>query len=184
MDFFKEFSKQFTNVARSVSEKSKESAEVSKLNGELRAVGESLEQLYARYGRLMYDAAVKHDNVEGAEEIALRIRATRLQAQELGEQLAAARELKRCPVCGAISLKEARYCAACGRKLPEEAPRPEPVTAGEYCPNCGAAFEGGEARCPVCGADFKAAPNEPPASIPTMTAFDGPDVEEPDQDGE
>ena len=52
MDFFKEFGKQFSSVARSVTEKSKESAEVTRLASELRAAQEGLEQLYARWEEL------------------------------------------------------------------------------------------------------------------------------------
>ena len=54
MDFLNEFGKRFSNVARSVSEKSKEGAELSRLNGEVKASEAALEQLYARYGRLCY----------------------------------------------------------------------------------------------------------------------------------
>ena len=47
MDFLNEFSKKVSSVARSVTEKSKETAEVSRLNAELRDARDALEKLRA-----------------------------------------------------------------------------------------------------------------------------------------
>ena len=180
MDFFKEFGKQFTSVARSVTEKTKESAETGKLGSELRSAREGLERLYARYGKACYALQNGRGNRDEVAELTLRIRAEEARIGELDAAWVAAREVKRCLSCGAVFPKEARFCSACGKRLPEEAPRPEPVAVGEYCPACGAAREDGEVRCPVCGADFepRAAASEPapePAPVP-----EGPDIEEPD----
>lgn len=181
MDFFKEFGKQVSNVARSVTDRSKESAEATKAGGELRAAREALERLYARYGKACYALQSGRGNREAADALALRIRAAELQVAELAEAYDAAREVRRCLSCGAVHPKEARFCSACGKRLPDEAIKPEPMDAAEYCLNCGAKREGGEARCPVCGADFTApqapepAPRPEPAPAPT-----GPDAEEPE----
>lgn len=181
MDFFKEFGKQVSNVARSVTDRSKESAEATKAGGELRAAREALEQLYARYGKACYALQSGRGNREAADALALRIRAAELQVAELAEAYDAAREVRRCLSCGAVHPKEARFCSACGKRLSDEPIKPEPMDAAEYCLNCGAKREGGEARCPVCGADFNApqapepAPGPDPAPAPT-----GPDAEEPE----
>lgn len=180
MDFLKEFSKQFSNVARSVTEKSKESAEVTKLNGDVRAAEAALNGLYLRYGRACYALQAGRGGKAAAEELALRIRAAELHLAELTAQRDAARELKRCAGCGAVHPKEARYCSACGKRLPEEAPKPEPVEAGEYCPACGAKREDGAPLCPVCGAPFDADPVPDAPLIPDVPVPEGPDVEEPD----
>ena len=154
MDFLKEFSKQFTNMARTATEKSREGAEISRLNAELRAAEQSLERLYNRFGRASYAAVTGTVDSAEVEELALRIRATQLQVEELTAARNAVRELKRCLNCGLLYPREANYCSACGKKLPEDAPRPEPVEEGEYCPNCGAKRENGEPVCPVCGTDY------------------------------
>ena len=181
MDFFKEFGKQVSNVARSVTDRSKESAEASKAAGELRAAREALEQLYARYGKACYALKNGRGNREAADELALRIRAAELQAQELAEAYDAAREARRCLSCGAVHPKQARFCSACGKRLPDEAPKPEPMDSAEYCLNCGAKREGGEARCAVCGADFGAQPRPEPVPAPEPAPLtDAPDTEEPD----
>ena len=176
MDFLNEFGKRFTNVARSVTEKSKENAEVARLNGELHAAEAALEQLFARFGRLCYSGG----GGEEAEDLATRIRAAELLVRELTERRDAAREYKRCLSCGAVFPREAKFCSACGKRLPDEAPKPEPVAEGEYCPDCGALRENGEPRCPVCGAYFDAEPDAPDETAPEAPApAPGLDVEEP-----
>ena len=183
MDFFKEFSKQFSNVARSVTEKSKESAEASKAGGELRAAREALERLYTRYGKACYALQNGLGSREAADELALRIRAAELQAAELAGVYDAAREAKRCLSCGAVHPKEARFCSACGKRLPDESPKPEPMETAEYCLNCGAKREGGAPICPVCGADFNAPPRPAPEpAIEPAPDANAPDAEEPEDE--
>ena len=177
MDFLNEFSKRFSSVARSVSGAPKEPAEVTRLNGELREAEAALEKLYARYGQLCFDGFADGKEAAG---LATRIRAGRLQVAELTEQRDAARDYKRCLGCGAVHPREAKFCSACGKRLPDAAPKPEPVEIGEYCPGCGALREGDAPRCPVCGAYFDAAPEPAVSPEPAAPAALGPDVEEPD----
>ena len=181
MDFFKEFSKQFTNVARSVSGATKESPEVARLNGELKTARDALEGLYARYGKASYALRQGRGDPAEAEALAVRVKAALLQVEELAERRDAALALKRCAACGAVHPKEARFCSACGKRLPEDAPKPEPVEPGEYCPNCGARREDDAPRCPVCGADFAPGAAAPTPEPPAATTAPGPDVEEPDE---
>ena len=179
MDFLNEFSKKVSHVARSVTEKSKESAELSRLNGELRDAQDALEKLYARYGEACFAMRQGGGDAEEAERLALRVRAAILQVEEAAARRDAAREMKRCPGCGAVHPKEARFCSGCGKRLPEETPKPEPVEPGTYCPGCGAKREDGELRCAVCGAAFDDPGETPtsPTALPKTPA--GPDVEEP-----
>ena len=178
MDFLKEFSKQFSSMARSASEKSKDGAEVNRLGAELKAAEASLDSLYGRFGRACYALRSGGGNPDAVEELAMRIRSETARMEELAQAVNAARELKRCPGCGAIFPKEARFCSACGKKLPEEAPKPEPMNPGEYCPACGAERVSGEPVCQVCGTRFDPLTSpEAPESIPTIK---DPALEEPD----
>ena len=178
MDFLKEFGKQFSGKARSGSDKSREAAELNRISAEMRDAEALLEQLYTRYGRACYALQAGQGNPEAAKELALRIRAARIQAEELETARDAISRLKRCANCGTVSGFQARYCSACGRKLPEEAPKPEPVELGEYCPACGAKREDDEPRCPVCGADYDAP--SAPGPLPDPEPGDLPAPEEPD----
>ena len=146
----------------------------------LRDARDALEKLYARYGKACFAMRQGGGDREAAEQLELRIRAAILREEEVAARRDAAREMKRCPGCGAVHPKEARFCSGCGKRLPEEAPKPEPVAVGEYCPACGAAREPGEVRCPVCGADFEPRAIGEPAPEIEPAAPDGPDIEEPD----
>ena len=183
MDFLNEFSKRFSNVARQVSEKSKENPELARLNDSVRAAKAELEQLYARYGKACYAVREGQGDKEMLDALAVRIRAAKLALEELTDQREAAYEQKRCANCGAVHPAQARYCSMCGKRLPEEAPKPEPLPEGEYCPNCGARREGDDAVCPVCGADLSPLPPEP---TPEPERPAAPDVEEPtaEEEGE
>ena len=180
MDFLKEFSKQFSGKGRSAADKTKEGAEFNRISAELSEAEAALNQLYARYGRACYAAQAGRGQSDDARTLALRIQATELQVQELTDARDAARELKRCLSCGAVFGREARFCAMCGKRLPEEAPKPEPVSPGEYCPECGAKRENGDSRCPVCGRDFDAPPETAPARQ-DLTNDDLPAPEEPEE---
>ena len=183
MDFLKEFGrlgKQVTHVARSVSEKSKEGAEVTRLNAELKAARDALDELYRRYGKVCYDIGTGLDVGDEAGDLVVRIRAALLQVEELAAQRDAAQEVRRCPGCGMAHSAQARYCSACGRKLPEDAPKPEPVAVGEYCPACGAAREDGEKVCPVCGAAFEPIEVAEPVDDAPDCLLPTSDIEEPE----
>ena len=172
-------SKQFSGKGRSASEKAKEEAEFNRISAELSEAEAALNQLYARYGRTCYAAQAGRGNLDDARALALRIQATELQIEELTDARDATREVRRCLSCGATFGREARFCAMCGKRLPEEAPKPEPVSPGEYCPECGAKRESGDSRCPVCGRDFDALPETAPATD-SLIDDDLPAPEEPE----
>ncbi len=179
MDYLKEFGKQVSHVARSVSGKPKGGSELSRLNAEVKAAEDALEKLYARYGKASYALNRGSGDTRALEDLAVQVHAAQLRLGELTEQRDAARQFKRCPSCGTVHPSQAKFCSACGKRLPDEAPRPEPMAEGEYCPGCGALREGGEARCPVCGAYFDASAPQPD-SISKPEPEPGPDIEEPD----
>ena len=179
MDFLKEFGKQFSGRGKPSSDKSKEGAELNRINAALSEAEAALDQLYARYGRACYAVQAGRGDPDAARALALRIEDAEREAEALAAARDAARAMKRCLGCGALFGGEARYCSACGRKLPEEPPKPEPLDPGEYCPACGAKREDGDVRCPVCGAGFDAPPASGP--IPAASACeDLPAPEEPD----
>ncbi len=168
MEFFNEMSKRFTNVAKSVTEKTKDSVEVTRIAGDLRAQKSALDQLYTELGRVCYDIRMGEGDSDRAEQLAGRIQHVRARIDELTAQRDAIRDVRRCPGCGAVMSRDARFCSACGRRMPEDAPRPEDNGPAdqEYCPDCGAQRGADERFCSVCGKSFEPAedaPDAPPA---------------------
>ena len=165
MDFLNDLGKRFSSVARSVSEKTKDSVESSRLASDLRLQKNALEQLYTELGKLCYDLRLGQGDEDQVEKVFSNIQRARERIEALTAQRDAIRDVRRCPSCGAVVSKEARFCSACGKRLPEDAPVPEePGPANvEYCPDCGAQRNGSDRFCAVCGKSFEPAADAPEA---------------------
>jgi len=185
MDFFNDIGKKFSSMARSVTEKTREGVESTRLYSDLRSAKNELEQLFCEYGRACYDLRSGAGDAEGAEILAARIEGVMARIQELVEQRDEMRNVRRCPACGSSQSREARFCAHCGQRLPEEALKAEalPESAEEYCPGCGALRENGEKFCQVCGRDLENAPEPEMLKLPGKPALEPViDAEEPDEE--
>ena len=161
MEFFNDLSKRFSNVARSVSEKTKDGVEVTRIANDLRVQKNALEQLYTELGKVCYSLRMGEGDPEQAEAVAERIRRLRERIDELSAQRDAIRDVRRRPGCGAVMSREARFCSSCGHRMPEDAPAAEPMDAATYCPDCGAQRTGDERFCAVCGKSFEADAAQP-----------------------
>ena len=183
MEFFNDLSKKFSNVAKSVSEKTKDSVEVTRIASDLRIQRNQLEQLYTELGKVCFALRMGEGDSDQAEKLAQDIQRVRDRIEELNAQRDAIRDVRRCPACGAVMTKEARFCSSCGKRLPEEAPKAEEVPAGEFCPDCGAQRVGDEKFCSVCGKSFD--PLEAAGPAEASEAEPAPvNVEEPEDFGE
>ena len=175
MEFFNDLSKRFSNVARSVSEKTKDSVEATRIANDLRVQKNALEQLYTELGKVCFALRMGEGDSEQAEALSERIQRTRERIDELTAQRDAIRDVRRCPACGAVMAREARFCSACGKRMPEDAPKTEDKGPGdaEYCPDCGAQRKPGEKFCTVCGKSFEPAeapdPEEEVEVVETVT---------------
>lgn len=165
MEFFNDLSKRFSTVAKSVTEKTRDSVEATRLSNDLRAQRNALEQLYCDLGKVCYAMRNGDGDPEQAEQLSNRIQRTLSRIDELVAQRDAIRDVRRCPSCGHVMPRDARFCAFCGKRLPEDAPQFEdrnPADA-EYCPDCGAQRTAGDRFCAVCGRSFDPkAPAQPP----------------------
>ena len=184
MDFFNDIGRKFSHMARSVTEKTREGVESTRLYGDLRSAKNELEQMYCEFGKLCFDIRAGAADPAQADIAAQRIEAMNERIRDLEAQRDDIRSVKRCPACGSAQTKEARFCSGCGLRLPEEAPRTDilPEADEEYCSGCGALRENGERFCPVCGKDFEASEaSEVVITAPALKA-DAPDAEEPDEE--
>ena len=186
MEFFNDLGKRFSNVAKSVSEKTKDGVEVTRIANDLRVQKNALEQLYTELGKACFAIRMGEGDADQAEQLSARIQRTRERIEELTAQRDAIRDVRRCPGCGAVMPKDARFCSACGRRMPEEAPRAEEKSPddGEYCPDCGAQRISGERFCAVCGKAFEpvATRSEPEAETVEADPINPEEPEEFDED--
>ena len=127
MEFFNDLSKRFSNVAKSVTEKTKDGVEVTRIASDLRIQKNALEQLYTELGKVCYAIRMGDGDAEQAEQLSARIQRTRARIDELTAQRDAIRDVRRCASCGAVMSKDARFCSSCGKRLPEDPPRWNPT---------------------------------------------------------
>lgn len=152
MAFFNDFKELFTSAAQSVSSKTKEGMESARLAGESRSLANALSGVYEQIGRIYTESeGGDTENLGALRRHALELRE---KIEMLEKQRMQLRNQNRCPACGAAAAKEARFCANCGRRMPEESPEVEPapeMADVHYCPECGAMMKDGEKFCAMCG---------------------------------
>ena len=170
MAFFNDFKEIFTSAAQSVTSKTKDSVEITRLSGESRGIANELATLYEQIGRCYVDS--KGSDLEALEPLCARVEELRDRLEELERQRMQLKNQNRCPACGAVMAKNARFCSNCGRRMPEPAPEPEPAPNADvvYCPECGAMCKDADEFCVVCGRSLREAPAEKPKKAPAAPA--------------
>ena len=153
MDFFNDIGKRLSDAARSVQEKTRDGVELTRISNELRTLAGELEHLYGALGRAYFDAQAAGDPDPAIlAPFIEKIDAALAQSNTLSEQRDKLRQQRRCPSCNAIQPLSARFCSACGSRLPvQETPAEEPAAAEEYCPECGALRKKDAQFCNACG---------------------------------
>ena len=189
MAFFNDFKEMFTNAAQSVTNKTKDSVEITRLSSESRSIAGELEDLYREIGRVYVDS-------QGTDGVTLaplcaKVAELRDRLESLERQKLQLRNQNRCPSCGAVMAKGARFCSNCGSRMPEPAPEPEPAPNANaiYCPECGAMCKDEDEFCGVCGRNLReepeeAAPVNAPAAEADSAAEDSADEAPTDFDAE
>ena len=124
MAFFDDFVQKVNKAAQTVTSKTKDSMEISRLSSAGRGISAELEKLYAQIGRTYVESEGQAvDDLRTLSDHALEL-ASRLDALE--RQKLQVRNQNRCPNCGSVMTMDMRFCSNCGTKMPEPEPDPEP----------------------------------------------------------
>ena len=189
MAFFNDFKEKFTSAAQSVTNKTKDSVEITRLSSESRNIAGEIENLYREIGRTYVDS--KGTDSAALEALCAKVDDLRDRLEALERQKLLLRNQNRCPSCGAVMAKGARFCSNCGSRMPEPAPEPEPAPNANaiYCPECGAMCKDEDEFCGVCGRNLReepeeAAPVNAPAAEADSAAEDSADEAPTDFDAE
>ena len=164
--FFNDFKEIFTNAAQSVTNKTKDSVEITRLSSESRNITGEIENLYREIGRTYVDS--KGTDSAALEDLCAKVIELRDRLDALERQKLLLRNQNRCPSCGAVMAKGARFCSNCGSRMPEPAPEPEPAPDADavYCPECGAMCKDEDEFCGVCGRNLREAPGDEAVNAP------------------
>ena len=177
MSLFDSVMEKVSRAATSVSGKTRDSVEITKLVAEGRSIEADLRDLYGRLGRAYYES--QGQDGEAIADLCGKIDDKQALLKDIENRKLQIRNQIRCPGCGTVVAEDAKFCSACGLRLPE-APKdieetPESADA-VYCPKCGAMRKGEDRFCEICGHDYES------TAQPEVKAEDAPAA--PQEDSE
>lgn len=130
MNFFDDIRETINKAAQSVSNMTKENAEISRISGEIKNIIVEVESLLTQIGQTYVSS--KGQDTENLCALCARVEELRARQSELEKQKLLVRNQNVCPGCGSVMPKDFRFCSNCGMKMPEpetteEKPAEEPV---------------------------------------------------------
>ncbi|GHU41318.1 hypothetical protein FACS1894111_03410 [Clostridia bacterium] len=114
MDFFQKLGETLTEAGKEVSQKAGEVTATARLNLAIRSKQDFIQKQYAQIGKQYYELH-QGDTEELFEEMTA-IRDALLEITRLEDELAEAKNQKRCISCGEFTGADAVYCPKCGEK--------------------------------------------------------------------
>ena len=161
MAFFDEIGKKISQTSQGVVQKTKDTAEILKLNGMVSDEEKRIKNLYTEIGKAYVES--HKDSYEPIfEEMILGIKDAQAKIEDYTEQVKRLKGVVPCPICGADVPYSAPFCSACGTKMnvQEQTNAPEASNVNR-CTNCGVPLKEGSAFCTNCGTKVGAAPAAP-----------------------
>lgn len=158
MAFFDSFSKKVTQMGQTTIQKTKEFAEVTKINSLIDGEEKKITSTYTVIGK-MYRERHESDAEEGlAEEIAKILEAEEMIAG-YKKQIEEIKGFIHCEKCGAEIPLGSAFCASCGTPVPVvETKEADESSIGTdqkvgiiHCTKCGTEIQAGSAFCTACG---------------------------------
>lgn len=159
MAFFDDLGKKLTQVGQSTIEKTKEMADIARINSYISDEEKNINNFYTEIGKL-YVSLHSEDFAEDFATMINGIRESEAKIVGYKKELQVIKGVKKCPKCGAEVDKNSAFCSGCGEKMPEEAPEVAEEVAVEAttdankktCAGCGTEVATDAAFCPECGA--------------------------------
>lgn len=154
MAFFDDFGKKISQASQSTLQKTKDMADVAKINMQISDEEKKMNDTYLQIGKLYMELHAS-DSEEAFKEMVQAITDAQNKIKEFKGQIQEIKGVVRCEKCGAEVPKGAAFCSACGEKMPElvqeaAAQEAEPVVE-KKCANCGAVLGSGALFCSECG---------------------------------
>lgn len=153
------FFEKLTNAGKDVAKKTKELAEITKLNLQISNEEDRIKSKYAEIGKLYFELYSSAPDEKFAD-FCTAIVDTQTKIAGLREQVQEIKGVKKCSKCGAEIAYTATFCSSCGtaNETPSktEAPKAEEVatepveTAQAECDNATQADTSSEITCPTC----------------------------------
>lgn len=144
MAFFNEIGKKISQTGQSAVQKTKEMADVAKLNSVVTEQEKILNQQYQILGKLFYEKSIEGDNsLTDFSELFDSISKKMAEIKSYNEQIKLIKGIEKCPNCGNDISLEAAFCLHCGTKIER--------FEKQKCSVCGSEIAEGAAFCTNCG---------------------------------
>ena len=163
MAFFDQLGQKLTQTSQGAVKKTKDMAEVVRLNSAISEETKKIEAAYREIGRLYCEQCTGQDDPVFQTAVA-EVRRAETSIREMRDTISHLKGVQACPNCGTELSAGAVFCPNCGAKQPEPpAPPVEPVQeVTAVCPNCGTEMPMGMSFCTNCGSRLTPPAEEPP----------------------
>ena len=152
MTLFDDLSKKVGSFAHTTVQKSKELAEITKINFQISAEEDKIKKSYTEIGRIYYDENAANATGRIAELCSLITLSTDA-IEDLHEKINEAKNIVICQKCGKEVDNSNKFCNSCGAPIQFVTPAPEAaVELKTVCKACGAEMSEGSPFCQNCGA--------------------------------
>ena len=155
MAFWEKMGETLTVKGKDVADKARELAEVNRLNTQISAQKNKIENLYKEIGQMIYenredwkaaDVSAQIEQIDSAQE----------SIEGLQKDILRIKGVRQCENCGAEIDKNMAFCPKCGTAMAIDEPEPEneeiPTEQTAFlCPGCNKEIDADLAFCPFCG---------------------------------
>lgn len=172
MAFFEKIGEKLTNAGKDVAKKTKELADIAKLNMQISNEEDNIKNKYFEIGKLYYESFSSSPD-EKFVEFCSSISESKNKIDTLKDQIQEVKGVKKCSKCGAEIAYTATFCSSCGtpnasaeaaqtdkedangdiKKKVDVAEVSENTTS--TCPVCSNTVAADAAFCPECGNKLK-----------------------------
>ena len=145
-----------SRFAQNAMTKSKEMAEITRVNMEITTAEQKIKELQQNLGKYLLDnpqlIPQPDEAVAGLIDQAQHLQAS---LQELQQTLLDLRNVNICPKCGAEVSRTSQFCGKCGTPIERKVLASAGAAAAKVCPACGEPVEEGALFCGSCGEKLK-----------------------------
>lgn len=155
MAFFDSIGKKLSKTGQAAVQKTKQMADVAKLNSDISDEEKKSTNIYYQIGQLY--VLLYKDNPESDFEVLIeQLNESQTKIENLKQQIQDIKGVKRCTTCGAEIPNNATFCSACGTAVIQQ----KAVDAANLikCANCGKMIEKGMKFCTFCGSEVVVQP--------------------------
>lgn len=163
MAFFDQLGQKLTQTSRGAVKKTRDMAEIVRLNSAISEETKKIEAACREIGRLYYEHCASQNDPVFQPAVA-EIQLAETSIREMRDTISRLKGIPTCPRCGAGLSAGSVFCPNCGAKQPEPpAPPVEPVEESAIvCPGCGTEMSMGMSFCTNCGSRLTPPAGEQP----------------------